>query len=67
MQYYQELCMLHLIVISYYDTTNAIDETDITTFYNGQSSFTQYIPKHNILIASGDMNAQINKENNKFG
>ena len=41
---------------------NATDEKDITTFYNGQSSLANKIPNHNILIISGDMNAQIGND-----
>ena len=36
-------------------------------FYNQLSSFVRSIPKHNILIISGDMDTQIGKTiNNKF-
>ena len=52
-------------IISCNTTTNVIDETGITTFYNELSSFVQLIPKHNVLIIGGDMNAHIgNHENN---
>ena len=54
-------------IISCYSLTNASDERDLNTFYNKLSSFVHSIPKHNILIISGDMNAQIGKNiNNKF-
>ena len=47
-----------------YIPTNASDETDIT-FNNALSSLIQHIPKHNVLIISGDMNTQIGKDENK--
>ena len=47
-------------------STNARDESDITLFYNGLSSFIRNIPKHNILIIAGDMNAKIGKDENNF-
>ena len=47
---------------------DASDKTDITTFYDLLSSLARYIPKHNVLIISGDMNTQIVKdENNNLG
>ena len=55
-------------IISCYSPTNPSDEMDITIFYDGLSSLAWYIPKHNVLIISGDINAHIGKdENNKFG
>ena len=49
-------------------STNASDKTNITTFYDGLSSLARHILKHNVLIISGDMNAQIGKcEKDKFG
>ena len=52
-------------IISYYSRTNAIDKMDITTFYNTLSSLVWHIPKHNVQIIGGHMNAQISgiKEN----
>ena len=47
--------------ISCYSSTNASDETDFDSFYNEPSSLVCSIPKHNILIIGGDMNAQIGK------
>ena len=50
-----------------YSPTNASDETNIDTFYNQLSFLVHCIPKHNILISSGNMNSQIGKNvNNKF-
>ena len=55
------------MIISCYSPTNACDETDLITFYNELSSLVHCIPKHNILIISGGMDAQIGKNvNNKF-
>ena len=53
--------------IIYYSPTNVIDETDHIRFYNEKSSLVRSIPKNNVLIIGGDMNAQIVKNiNNKF-
>ena len=49
-----------------YSTTNASDEKDLDTF-NELSSLVRSMPKHNVLIIGGHMNAQIGKnENNTF-
>ena len=45
------------MIISCYSPTNASDEKDPDTFYNELSSLVYSIPKHNILIIKGDMNA----------
>ena len=46
---------------------NASDEMDLITFNNKLSSLVCSIPKHNVLIISGDINAQIGRnESNKF-
>ena len=53
--------------ISCSSPTNASDETDLIIFYNELSFLVRSIPKHNVLIIGGDMNAQIGREeNNKF-
>ena len=44
-----------------YSPTNANDETDLITFSTELSSLVPCIPKHNVLIIGGDMNAQIDK------
>ena len=55
------------ITIICYSSTHASDETDLITFYNEISSLIRSIPKHNVPIIGGEMNAQIGKdENNKF-
>ena len=47
--------------------TNVSEETDLIAFYDELSSFTRSIPKHNVLVIGGDMNAQIGKNvNQKF-
>ena len=56
-----------ITIISSYSSTNACDETDLITFYNKFSSFICSIPKYNVQIIGGDINAHIGKdENNKF-
>ena len=47
--------------------TNVSEETELVTFYNELSSLVRSIPKHNMLVIGGDMNAQIGKNgNNKY-
>ena len=54
-------------IISCYNPTNVSEETDLITFCNELSSLVRSIPKHNVLVISGDMNAQIIKNvNYKF-
>ena len=54
-------------VISCYSPTNVSEETELVTFYDELSSLVRSIPKHNMLVISGDMNAQIGKNgNNKY-
>ena len=54
-------------IISCYSPTNVSEETDLIAFYNELSSFVHGIPKYNIHIIGGDMNAQIDKNvNHKF-
>ena len=48
-------------VISYNSPTNVSEETDLIVFYNELSSFVRSIPKHNIFIIGGNINAQIGK------
>ena len=58
----------HTMIVSWYSPTNASDETNITIFYDGLCSLARQIPKHNVLMIGGDMNAKISKdENNEFG
>ena len=45
------------IIISCYSPTNARDKTDLIAFYNDLSSLVRNIPKHNVQIIGGDMNA----------
>ena len=55
------------IIISCYSPTNVSEETELVAFYDELSSLVRSIPKHNLLVISGDMNAQIRKNgNNKY-
>ena len=54
-------------IISCYSPTNVSEENEIVTFYEDLSSLVRSIPKHNLLVIGGDMNAQIGKNrNNKY-
>ena len=54
-------------IISCYSPTNVREETELVTFYDELSSLVRSIPKHNMLVIGGDMNAQIGKNgNNKY-
>ena len=54
-------------IISCYIPTNVREETDLITFSKDLSSLVCCIPKHNVLVIGGDMNAQISKNvNHKF-
>ena len=47
-----------------YSPTNVSEETELVTFYDELSSLVRSIPKHNMLVIGGDMNAQIGKNGN---
>ena len=51
-------------IISCYSPTNVSEETELFAFYDELSSLVRSIPKHNVLIIGGDMNAQIGKNGN---
>ena len=54
-------------IVSCYRPTKVSEETDLIAFYDELFSFVHSIPKHNVLVISGDMNAQIGKSvNHKF-
>ena len=54
-------------IISCYSPTNVREKTELVTFYDELSSLVCSIPKHNMLVISGDMNVQIGKNrNNKY-
>ena len=54
-------------IISCYSPTNVSEETELVTFCEELSSLVRSIPKHNLLVIGGDMNAQIGKNiNNKY-
>ena len=51
-------------ITSCYNSTNVSKETEVVTFYEELSSLVRSIPKHNLLVIGGDMNAQILKNRN---
>ena len=54
-------------IISCYSPTNVSEENKLVTFYEVLSALICIIPKHNLLVIGGDMNAQIGKNrNNKY-
>ena len=54
-------------IISCYSPTNVSEETKLATFYDELSFLVRSIPKHNLLVIGGDMNAQIGKNrHNKY-
>ena len=48
-------------IISCYSPTNVSEETELIAFYDELSSLVRSIPKQNVLVIGGDMNAQIGK------
>ena len=54
-------------IISWYSPTNVSEETELVAFYDELSSLVSSIPKHNMLVTGGYMNAPIEKNgNNKY-
>ena len=54
-------------IISCYSPTNVSEETELIAFYDELSSLVHSIPKHNVLVIGGNMNALIGKNrNHKF-
>ena len=51
-------------IISCYSPTNVGEETELVVFYDELYSLVRSIPKHNVLVIGGDMNAQIRKNGN---
>ena len=49
-------------IISRSSPTNVSEETELVTFYDELSSLVRSIPKHNMLVIGGDMNAQIGEK-----
>ena len=45
-------------IISCYSPTNVSEETELVAFYDELSSLVCSIPKQNVLVIGGDMNAQ---------
>ena len=54
---------LHTSVISCYSPINVSDDQEIELFYTRLTSLTRQIPKHNILLIGGDLNAQCRTRN----
>ena len=48
-------------VICGYSPTNVSDEIDVDHFYTDLSTVVRQVPKHNVLVLGGDMNAQLGK------
>ena len=58
---------LRATIISRYSPTYVSEETELVAFYDELASLVRSIPKHNVLVIGGDMNAQIGKKgNNKY-
>ena len=53
-----------ITIISCYSPTNVSEETELYAFYDELSSLVRSIPKHNLLVIGGDMNAQIGTNGN---
>ena len=54
-------------ILSWYSPTYVSEGTDLITLYNELPSLVVSIPKHDVLVIGGDINAQISKNvNNKF-
>ena len=51
--------------IIYNSPTNVSEETELIAFNDELSSLVHRIPKHNMLVIGGDMNAHIGKNGNK--
>ena len=54
-------------IISCYSPTNTSPENEVEEFYDTLSSIVREVPKHNVLIIGGDMNAQLGQnEQHRF-
>ena len=51
-------------IISCYSPTNVSEEIELLAFYDKLSSLVRCIPKHNVFVIGGDVNAQIGKRGN---
>ena len=51
-------------IISCYSPTNISEETELVAFYDELFSLVRSIPKHNMIVIGGDMNAEIGKNGN---
>ena len=54
-----------ITVISCYSPTNVASKEDKDTFYAELTELTKSIPKHNVILIGGDMNARIGKKDAK--
>ena len=48
-------------IISCYSPTNVSEEQDVLHFYNELASLVRAVPRHNVLIIAGDVNAQLGR------
>ena len=48
-------------IISCYSPTNVLEEQDVLHFSNELASLVRAVPRHNMLIITGDMNAQLGR------
>ena len=46
-------------IVSCYSPTNVSEELEVSVFYDELSSLVRSIPKHNVLLIAGDLNAQL--------
>ena len=50
-------------VVCCYSPTNVSEEQDVINFHNDLSSLVRFVPRNNVLVIGGDMNAHIGKDN----
>ena len=52
---------LSATIIFCYSPTNISEKTELIAFYDALSSLVRRVPKHNVLVIGGDIDAQIGK------